>query len=502
MKKQSNNDKQCASYWREVLPHTKGAWLLLLVLAVIARLLLPGGHSDTTMVHLKLVESLMAGHNWGRQALVGTYDYPLLPTLSLLMAQVVGKSVGLSGPRLLTAIAQVWTLSYIMRFPKTYRAKCCVVPVLGLGLLFPEFREAIWVWDPNWVTVIVAASAIFHAERWLCEGLLRDAIVGAVTCGVLAFSGAISMLFAVTTLSAMCAVPWRQLSSEKGNGEGVSLLIWTPFAYCIFLLFLWNWFILGNAFFGLRNLWYWFASSGGGETVIRLGHELGAMPRPLLAGAGILLVCWGVTRFRFPAYLLLGTMTALWCSALLRAVGAYAAGGTLLGCLLLIVACLWIVSNVLSGRISARKVAYPALFIISVCICLAWRIPGTSLVEEAAFASGAPEATEITRYIDRFWPESRVMLYGVRVPALYHDPLEKRFVASLDYHEGIFLRKALEEQLHLLMPPANSGFASIRGLPFSAVRNRLLLEKQWATGWQLWRCVIPPEGESRLKGLQ
>jgi len=33
-------------------------------------------------------------------------------------------------------------------------------------------------------------------------------------------------------------------------------------------------------------------------------------------------------------------------------------------------------------------------------------------------------------------------------------------------------------------------------------RPWLLLEKQWPDGWQLWRCVVPPDGESKLKNLE
>ncbi len=492
--------------WERGLSRTKRTWLVFFLLAVLVRVLLPGGTSDTTLVHAKIVESLMAGHNWGRQALVGACEYPLLPTLSLLLASVLGRPLAVDGVRLLTAVAQVWTLCYLARFPRTLRARYCTGISLGVAMLFPEVREAMWTLDPNWVTLVAAASAVYHAERWLDGGLLRDGIVGAIACGLLALAGIVPALFAATTLWAMCSICSPGGSPGDRDREGVSLLIWAPFLYGVFLWLLWNWLLLDNMLFGLSGLWHWFTSSGGWETAARFGHEIMGSSRPLLALSGVLLLCWSVTRSRFVAYLLVAGAVVLTGRSLLQAVHVYAAGGTLLGCLLSVIGGSWIAAGIAENRLPWKETAVPSCLVVLTALLLAWSFPAQSLVREASFSRGAPRRKDVTDYIDQFWPRSRVMLYGVRIPALYHDPTEERFVASIDYHEGLFIEKALEEQLHLLVPPPDGGFFPEDGYPFADIhrwgRSWLLLEKQWASGWQLWRCVIPPKGESRLEGFQ
>ncbi len=66
----------------------RSLWLLAFVGLVLGRLALPFLASDTMRVHAAVVDSLMTGHNWGRQALVGALEYPILPTLALLLARV------------------------------------------------------------------------------------------------------------------------------------------------------------------------------------------------------------------------------------------------------------------------------------------------------------------------------------------------------------------------------------------------------------------------------
>jgi len=133
-------------------------------------------------------------------------------------------------------------------------------------------------------------------------------------------------------------------------------------------------------------------------------------------------------------------------------------------------------------------------------------MPIADPVAEGAFAEGAPAAAEITRWIDRDWTHSRTAVFGVRLPALYHDPLERRFVARMDYHEGLFAEQAQREVMHLLLPPPDGRFyARGRNVFTRMYAGRspiLLLETQWDSGWQLWRCVLFPERDSRLRNLR
>ena len=118
----------------------------------------------------------------------------------------------------------------------------------------------------------------------------------------------------------------------------------------------------------------------------------------------------------------------------------------------------------------------------------------------------APPAEAIAGWIDRHWPDSRVTVYGVAAPAIYHDLPEKRFVAQLDFREQDFLARARREQIHLLVPPRTGVFYLIKGSHLGEIHERgrpwLLLEQTWKPGWQLWRCAVPPEGESRLRELE
>jgi hypothetical protein len=94
----------------------------------------------------------------------------------------------------------------------------------------------------------------------------------------------------------------------------------------------------------------------------------------------------------------------------------------------------------------------------------------------------------------------------VRLPALYHDALERRFVARMDYHEGLFVEQAQREVMHLLLPPPDGRFYPRGQNVFTNLHRNgdplLLLETQWDSGWQLWRCVIFPDRESRLQHLK
>ena len=117
--------------------------------------------------------------------------------------------------------------------------------------------------------------------------------------------------------------------------------------------------------------------------------------------------------------------------------------------------------------------------------------------------SQAPDPQEITDGIDKTWPEARVAVYGMRLPVLYPDPTERRFTARLDYHEAHLMELSHMEQMFLLVPPPDGYFFPQRHSVFTDIyangRPWLLLERQWSSGWQLWRAVFPPEDQSLLE---
>ncbi|MDX9979853.1 MAG: hypothetical protein RBU25_07365, partial [Lentisphaeria bacterium] len=92
---------------------SRSLWLLVFAGLVLGRLALPFLASDTMRVHAAVVDSLMTGHNWGRQALVGALDYPILPTLALLLARVAAAPLRRDSGRLLSAVCQAWSIRFV-----------------------------------------------------------------------------------------------------------------------------------------------------------------------------------------------------------------------------------------------------------------------------------------------------------------------------------------------------------------------------------------------------
>jgi hypothetical protein len=119
-----------------------------------------------------------------------------------------------------------------------------------------------------------------------------------------------------------------------------------------------------------------------------------------------------------------------------------------------------------------------------------------------AEAADAPQAQELLDFIDQYWPDSRIILVGSRLPAIYPDPEAKRFVSKIDFNERDFLAQAAEEQLHILVPPPDGRFYPPQNSILADIhkngRDWLFLEKVFPNDWQLWRSTIPPKGESKL----
>ena len=94
--------------------NSKAALALFAVFALVIYHL-PMRPSAALTVHQSIVDALLASNNWGRQALIGSIDYPVLPSLALLISTVIGSFARLDGVRLLQAIVLAWTLCYFVR---------------------------------------------------------------------------------------------------------------------------------------------------------------------------------------------------------------------------------------------------------------------------------------------------------------------------------------------------------------------------------------------------
>lgn len=479
-------------------------WSLATVGLIALRMCLPFNSTDTMATHLRIVESLLQGQNWGRQALVGSAEFPTLPTLGLVVARLVGSMLRLRADHLLVAVAQVWSLCYFLRTAVLSGRAACTVLCLGLALWAPDVRDVFLASDPNWVTVVPAASVFYHTACWHRTRSLRDAVVCAMNCGVLAFAGWVGAAFAVAVLAMMCH-DLRRFSivavSEQG---GVKLLIWAPFCYCLFLWLLWNRLIMGDMFFGCRRLWL--AAVAADVDGVASGVRESLRAQSFIIGGGILVLVLSLwSEAHGPATCLLaGLCVCVLTRSVLDALHVFSPGSTPL-CLSVALMGLVTPVVVLEWRRHWWRLIVGLGVAAGVCAATGLR-PAPACVEESAYMVPAPPAEAIASFIDRFWPGSRVLVYGVRAPAMYHDIEEKRFVGRLDFHAGLLLEQATDEQLHLLVPPCEGTFYPTEGTALSSIHRRgeswLLLEKQWQSGWQLWRCVVPPPQESKLRPFE
>ena len=475
--------------------------LLLLFVVVIYRLPHPG--TEAMAVHQAIVEALLAGNNWGRQALVGSLDYPVLPSLSLLAAELLARILHLNGPRLLLAVTQSWCVAYLFRITLRQRGWLAAPLAIAFAIVLPQVRNSFFLLDPNWVAAVPLAAAFFHLMLWYGERGLRDLILTGVNCGLLSLCGfgpalvgagmVLVVYFEVRRLSA-----GRETVSSTEKSAGLRSLLWSPFAYGAFLWLLWNWLVMDDMFFSLRDAWLR-ADYVPFRTVGEHAGKAFPATLALLAPLAVLMVKSDqkmVARCLLPPVILI-PVAAMVAAAL----GLPPAGLIPLAAILM----LTVFILVFLASFSSLPVR---IGVMAMCLLIAahgfWQ-PQPPAGPTAAEAL-APSRQEILAFIDQYWPESRTVLYGVRLPAVYPDPTEKRFLARLDYQEADFLEQAKDEQLHILIPPADGVYYPLHGSPLADIHANgkpwLLLEKQWSSHWQLWRCVIPAKNESRLDFLR
>ena len=489
------------------------AGLLFLFVIVIYRLPHPG--TEAMAVHKAIVDALLAGNNWGRQALVGSLDYPVLPSLSLLAAELLARLLRLNGPRLLLAVTQTWCIAYLFRITLRRRGWLAAPLAIALAIGLPQIRNSFFLLDPNWVSAVPLASAIFHLMLWHSGRGLRDLILTGVNCGLLSLCGlgpalvgavtAIAVFIEVRRIQADIPQPPSTANAIPGasipaanRGTGMRSLLWSPFAYGACLWLLWNWLVMDDIFFSLRDAWQ-------RADTVRLSAlgEHAASAFPITAALLVPLIILAVksdlrmvSRCLMPATILIPAVAMVASALGLPPTGLIPLAAVQLLAVLVLV-CL--------AEFNSRTIQIGAFvacaFIAGLCF---WQSlpPANPVVAETQ----APSRQELLAFIDQYWPESRTVLYGVRLPAVYPDPQEKRFVARLDYQENAFLEQAQDEQLHILVPPADGVYYPPEGSPLADIHANgkpwLLLEKQWSSNWQLWRCVIPAKNESRLDFLR
>lgn len=485
---------------------SRSLWLLVFAGLVLGRLALPFLASDTMRVHAAVVDSLMTGHNWGRQALVGTLEYPILPTLALLLARVAAAPLRMDSGLLLTAVCQAWTILYVLRLAATARQRLLLAAGLLLALASGDVFDAFATADPNWVLAPLLGAVVYHLALWHRGRDLRDAVLAAANTGVLALAGPAGIVLGLAVLVGMGQFIDRSAAGPREERNGLKWLIWTPFCYGLLLLFLWNWLIMDSPFFLLGRLFEAMHGKSTGSVIEyafrALGGELGWFPLAAMFAASLCLHP-GQPRRVSASSLTVGLLAVVAMRALCASLSLYPSGGGIL----LAVGALGLAGLALTGADwqGHRARVVLGLGVLLAGIAASHVAPAHALADEARFAENAPPRAEIEACIDQYWPNSRVAVYGIRPAALYHDPYERRFVARIDFHEGLFLDQARDEIMHLLLPP-DDGLHYPQGMePFSRIATEgkpwLLLEKTWPSGWQLWRCVIAPTRHSRLEEL-
>ncbi len=484
---------------------TRKNWLLCLAFIGLAVLFycLPTQFNLAMERYSSIVESLRSGQNWGRQALVGSLEYAPLPSLFLLTCQVLGESFKLTAGKLYSAICQAVLVLMLLFWQKKYGQAKLLLPSTALVLLliccFPPLRAlmAYAATSPAWLTAALFGGLFYQLCQWQQSQELRPLVMAAACLSLLVLCGSCGILLALGTIP----VALREIRTKISDNEkfrGLPTLLLMPLGYSLLLYFVWNWLVMNDPFFFLRDYW----SRASSLPLSTLGHLpaaafwLGVLFLLLLA---LIATLSFDRKYKSAARLLLPVALLLPLHFHFTQVMQVYSGCALAYCLAALLA-LMLVLNTEKNSWRWR------LLLSALSLAL---LSSSLLVTSNAYRGSislAPQPEQLTEYIDQFWPDSRIMLYGLPLAVTYPDLKEKRFQARLDYQEADFLRQAYDEQLHLLVPPLDGKYYPARKSALADIytqgRPWLFLEKQWPGGWQLWRCVIPPKGESKLDILR
>ena len=485
-------------------PRREGLTALLLAGSLIAltagRLMLPWLESDLMTIHQVAMEALAAGRNWGRQALFASLEYPPLPMLATLVAAPLAEWLDVSAGHLLTAVCQAWALLYLVRIPDNLRDRALLVLLMGLGMLTPYAAGVALRTDPNWVVAVPLAAFLFHLARWERSAPLRDIVALSICLGLLVFCGIAGLSLALILTVAALAEVASHPDLTPQDRHGTMWLIASPVVYCAVLVLLFNWLVMGDPLMPFRLL------IGGTETSWTLGGFAGALGRrplwilPLALG---LVMVLRRHRFGLPSCLLMSLAAVPLAGAAVEAAGVFPSGVRVAQVVLAVVSLSTVVVVTLARERQRHRDWTVAICIVA-SVGLALVHPARSASDMDRGLAGAPAAQAVIQTVDEHWRDSRILVYGIRAPAAFADPEQKRFIASVDFHEKTLLERARREQVHVLLPPTpwrqpSTGMESPADIRRRSSRY-LLLEAVYPEGWQLWRCVVSPEGESHLPG--
>lgn len=478
-------------------------WSLLVVSAIILRMLLPFSETVTAGIHETIVDALYAQTNWGRQCLTGSQEFPMLPTIALACVKWLSTPFGINPVHLLTAFCQVWGLCYFIRLtgsPK--RFLFCALILIGFAYRFPFLTDMFVSADPVQLVAVLLPAAIFHMYRWHEKRILRDAVLTTVSASLLVFCG--PPAFAVgASILLMCSIEIALIPDLTDEFRiGARVILWGPFAYCVILLLLAGRLIMDNAFFSVESLAQIFAATSKDSYSARTVETLYNVPHLFWGGIACLVYFLKAELHKTAVTVLVTSLVALAVLTGMKGCGLYVPAGNSILIMLGGIA-IFLPYMRQTGKLSSSH------YILSIFIALAaLAFPAKISIRPAPSETRlpAPSKEQISNIIDQYWPGSRVVLCGVRLPAFYADPKEKRFISAVDFYPNRFLNKADAEQLYLLLPPKHSpySFTAYKLLEDLRTGNPswLLVETAFPDGWQLCRCVKPPENETRLEFLE
>lgn len=477
------------------------AWTAFIVILAGWRLLLPYTVVDPATIHNAILDSLVADQTWGRQALVGSPEFPLLTTVSLLFARTFGGWLNMPAAHVLVTAAQVWAFVYLLRMPESFRSRLLLFAILLCAFAGRPVRSVVFALDPNWIAAVPATAALYHAVQWHRHRALRDPVLLAVNCAILVFAGPAGAAVGLVLLT-MTALHLQQLKGAEPAADfrGIAFLLWMPFAYCAALLFLANWLILRDPFFVAHRIVEAFRAQPAIILAAEVTRELTQTPW-LVCGAVVVAAIHAVKgRPRIMAATILAATLLLTGSyAALAAASLHVAGAHIL-LLVLALAGLTAPAFQLGRPTFSRRTRGAIAAAVAVALGLAAAWPNANYSEHVNAIGKHPHRRDLTGWIDRSWSNARIMVYGVKAPAIYGDVKEKRFVPRIDYSDEAFLWRARTEQLYLLVPPRTGQYYPERHNPMAMIHEHgkpwLLLEKQWPPGWQLWRCVVLPDSNA------
>lgn len=494
------DDIHCSSF----LPFT--LWSFFLAAVFIVRLQLPVIETGEAQIHQAIIDSLLSGQHWGRQGLVGSLEFPPLPTIALFFFRGLGKILFLPPLEILVAAAQVWALFYFLRTPLAWRDRIITGAVIIFVLIFsPEIRQELFRLDPNWFAAIPLSAGIYHFVLWSRNGYLRDIVLLGVNCALLVCAGPAGLLVSLIFLSgailgAFLTKQKNHLPNSAWGEKGIIFLAWTPLLYSLFLIFLGNWLILENPFFFLERLVANFSFIQEVDysllLLLPLKHSLWLVIGGIVI-ALLMIICSGNGR---PwAVAVLTAITGLFLLQLVfNEINLYLPAAANILLYLSLIGILLPFFNLGSGNQEGEykkedrwveKIRLPAVVFILLSVFL----PRSEVDNNKLVNPAPPSEREVINTIDQYTPDTRIIVHGMWAPRYYFDLKEQRFISRLDFDFETILNYARQEDyFYLLLPPDNGRYYHFNH-PLAEIHKRghsqMVLIKSWPGNWQLWRIL-------------